>query len=941
MQIKKLKIQNIASLADAEIDFSATPLNDAPIFLISGDTGAGKSTILDAICLALYGNTPRMSSVSREVISPDSDENAKLYANDNSQLLRRGTGFGEIDLTFTGNDGKDYLACWAVQRDYRKPGYKLQRDAKRKLEALDGSYSENKIEPIKSKIRELTGMDFNQFCRTVMLAQGEFTKFLKSTGKEKAEILEKLTGTGIYSEIGKRIAEKYAGVKTLWDALDNQTKNISILTEQQRTDRIDRVAEDNNLLSVLSKRREEDSKRINWITVLRKTEQEIGKGKEELSNLRRQMDSEEFVYKKKLASEFRATVKVRHLISEESKLNSIIAKSGLLMPEIRKKHDEASKECSDAQNACLEQRKIVEANIKTYDEFDVTNLNKRINELNDRLRNLNYLRSKINEYSFYVKSLSETQESINEKAKVMEKTQTSIEELCRKLADAEKVSAQCGERLDKLSISVNDVVKELRNDLSEGEMCPVCGGIVAKKLEDSYFESILRPLRDEKQSADKECNDIKAKKLADEKTVKSLNGDLAKMRKKLKELESELYEVKGSIEGLVKEFGYADCTDEELLSKIETSISELTEGIAVGREKQIKAEEFNTVLKESREKERDLNEKFLEKKKDLEESMAAVVQAETDNKNNLERQATLISEISDFFSEHPELSRERVIVLMEEEDKEIEKIEKEITQTESEYILKKGAVEQLDTQLADHMNSKPEMDQQEDENEEEMMHRLQSRISDCDKDIQRLSQEIGQLRQQLKTDDEGRKRLSKILEEQEKMRDRKEKWEGLNRLLGDSNGSRFRSVAQSFILSSLLDNANRYMRCFTDRYTLTCNPGSLVILVSDCFKPGDAQPASILSGGESFMASLSLALGLSSLRGGGLGVDIIFIDEGFGSLSSECLGNVMDTLEKLHQMGGRRVGLISHVAEMKERIGVQIHVQRESPALSRVEIVGV
>ena len=86
------------------------------------------------------------------------------------------------------------------------------------------------------------------------------------------------------------------------------------------------------------------------------------------------------------------------------------------------------------------------------------------------------------------------------------------------------------------------------------------------------------------------------------------------------------------------------------------------------------------------------------------------------------------------------------------------------------------------------------------------------------------------------------------------------------------------------------------------------------------------------------MASLALALALANLRSGGMGADVLFIDEGFGTLSPEYLGNVMDTLEKLHQMGGRRVGLISHVPEMKERIPVHINVRRESPALSRVTV---
>ena len=113
---------------------------------------------------------------------------------------------------------------------------------------------------------------------------------------------------------------------------------------------------------------------------------------------------------------------------------------------------------------------------------------------------------------------------------------------------------------------------------------------------------------------------------------------------------------------------------------------------------------------------------------------------------------------------------------------------------------------------------------------------------------------------------------------------------------------------------------------------------SLAILVVDSFKPSDPQPASILSGGESFMASLSLAFALSNLRSAGSGVDMLLLMKVSATLSPEYLGNVMDTLEKLHQIGGKKVGLISHVPEMKERIPVHINVVRESPALSRISI---
>ena len=97
--------------------------------------------------------------------------------------------------------------------------------------------------------------------------------------------------------------------------------------------------------------------------------------------------------------------------------------------------------------------------------------------------------------------------------------------------------------------------------------------------------------------------------------------------------------------------------------------------------------------------------------------------------------------------------------------------------------------------------------------------------------------------------------------------------------------------------------------------------------------------ASAISGGESFLVSLALALGLSSLNRKSLSVDVLFIDEGFGTLDSDYLNTVMESLEKLHQIGGKKVGIISHVEALRERIATQIHVERVNHTLSRVEVV--
>ncbi len=166
-----------------------------------------------------------------------------------------------------------------------------------------------------------------------------------------------------------------------------------------------------------------------------------------------------------------------------------------------------------------------------------------------------------------------------------------------------------------------------------------------------------------------------------------------------------------------------------------------------------------------------------------------------------------------------------------------------------------------------------------------------------------------------------------------------EKWDRLNSLIGDATGGKFRKIAQSYVLASLIHSANSYMRTLSERYTLKVRPGTFVIMLEDAYQGYTSRSASTLSGGESFLVSLSLALALSDI-GNRMQVDTLFIDEGFGSLSGEPLQNAISTLKSLHSVAGRHVGIISHVEELKERIPVQIQVNQEgNQSSSRISIV--
>ena len=190
MKIKQLHISNIASIIEATIDFTAQPLCDSDVYLITGDTGAGKTTILDAICLALFNNTPRLAKSLKVIVKNGDDE---LTLRDPRRLMRRNTGEALVELIFEGNDGTDYKAEWQVQRGKTKKVDNKLTSINRSITNLATGESIQsagvKDAELQAKIAEVIGLDFDQFCRTTMLAQIEFTKFLSSAESERANIL--------------------------------------------------------------------------------------------------------------------------------------------------------------------------------------------------------------------------------------------------------------------------------------------------------------------------------------------------------------------------------------------------------------------------------------------------------------------------------------------------------------------------------------------------------------------------------------------------------------------------------------------------------------------------------------------------------------------------------------------------------------------------------
>jgi len=236
MKILRISGRNLASLAgDFCVDFESEPLASSGLFAICGPTGAGKSTLLDALCLALYGNTPRLQGRSSRGALPDAGGES-VSTTDARNLLRRGSAEGHAEVDFIGNDGVHYRARWSVRRSRNKVSGLLQASNMTlhrlpEMQALGGTKTEAQLE-----IAARIGLSFEQFTRSVLLAQNEFSAFLKTDENERGELLETLTGSAVYSEISKRAYERYKQEQDVVRRLTARLADHAPLTQEARAE---------------------------------------------------------------------------------------------------------------------------------------------------------------------------------------------------------------------------------------------------------------------------------------------------------------------------------------------------------------------------------------------------------------------------------------------------------------------------------------------------------------------------------------------------------------------------------------------------------------------------------------------------------------------------------------------------------------------------------
>ena len=985
MKILAIRGRNLASLeGDFEIDFTVEPLLSAGIFAISGPTGAGKSTLLDTMCLALFARTPRTDQAKENNVKLQDVSNEQLSQSDPRFLLRRGTSSGFAEVDFMALNGHRYRTRWSVARARDKENGRLQ-NPRLALYNLDKEEEEQGTRSdLQARIIDLIGLTFEQFTRSVLLAQNDFSTFLKAEQGEKASLLEKLTGTELYSAISRQIFERNARAKEAFDLIQTRIQGIELLTDEEENDLRIRLAGTEKELQRVEKAKAEQQalqeavrsieqqitirqrqqkeaadKLVHATELLTVARHEYEKGVEEQQQSEARFKSlqQEILQARKLDIQLDAAI--RDLSHSEQQLKNVTLRKG----EAEKKYQAAILR----QKLGMEEIARLTAWRERYKEKE--SIAEQLSALLLHLdaasaarsgveaanRSIETLRQEVVALNKQLAGLQQTSANKQQALKQAEEDYRSLEEKL-KAVDASALDKQIEKHrqereqllIEQARLEASGNIKDLRGRLQDGQPCPVCG-------------STHHPFVNQAPVAPVSTLTLQLQDLSNKKeTYIAHTRHLARLQQQLLQLHKELADSEAACKDMIGKQQLSVSRQEREETIVKEQSVQLTQSLSAadllfGNGEWQKAwlrnpETFRKTLTDFARQWHENTEKLhqLERQESAQkaecESLASFLpslekQAEESGQLHEKNRAafsSLQAERKKLLNGRSADSVEQEYIRRMEELKErlkklsatqteqsgiadqtrgiADQIAKDLTEASADLLRRKAA---LDKWTADYLDS--------------------SGGEPLEVILSRYTQEKTELAFRLRTQTENKAKVSGLQEELNVRRTESERWAKLNELAGSADGAKFRRIAQGYTLDILLNYANVQLRELTRRYRLERVPETLALQVIDRDMCDEVRTVHSLSGGESFLVSLALALGLSSLSSNRMRVESLFIDEGFGSLDAETLRVAMDALESLRTQG-RKIGVISHVLEMTERIPVRVQVSRVGNGKSVVRI---